>query len=439
MNHVVKKAPLTALLFSLVYLVLLSSTSLAENTVLDYAETKVNLSKWSLPKFSENQWQNATAQAEKIILGWQDQAITVPWTNLTLEYFVKHKMQPSRGARALALIHVAMFDALHHPESKNYDSHITASVAAAMVLGYLFPAEEHTFMRLVQKVMELKTASTDFDDAVLSAINLGQVIGQQLIQYAENDGAQRGWNGKRLQWYGEGRYYGPGAWEPTPPYYYFPPDEPFAPSWKPWVLKEPSQFRPEPPPVYGTEAFIAALDEVIEVDKNLTVQQKQVAKFWVDGHGTVTPAGHWNQIATQLLAKHELNDHQTAQVFMQLNVAMADTFIAAWDSKYHYWYIRPVTAAKKIKGLDFKPYILTPPFPSYVSGHAATSGAASLVLAHYFPDAAKTINAMGGEAAHSRLLGGIHFKFDNDQGLKLGKQIAQLVIDNYSLEISHAK
>ncbi|MDJ1138798.1 vanadium-dependent haloperoxidase [Marinicella sp. X102] len=415
------------------------SVSFSGNTVLDYTAISVKTEKWSLPDFREDQWLKASVRAQDIVSGWDEHAVTIPWTNLTLEYFVKHKMQPSRGARALALIHVAMYDALNHSESKKYDSYLTVSVAAAKVLSYLFPAEEHTFMRIVHKVIELKKSSENFSYEMNSAFNLGQMIGNRVIEYAENDGAQKGWNGKRLQWYGEGRYYGPGAWEPTPPYYYYPPDEPFAPDWKPWVLKTADQFRPEPPPVYGTKEFMAALDEVVDVDKNLTNEQKEVAKFWVDGHGTVTPAGHWNQIAIKLVSKLELSDHQIAQIFMQLNIAMADTFIAAWDSKYHYWYIRPVTAAKKIKGLDFKPYILTPPFPSYVSGHAAISGAASTVLAHHFKSEADAIKAMGDEAAHSRLLGGIHFKFDNDQGLKLGRDIAQLVIDKYSLEIRYAK
>lgn len=427
------------LIFILLYYIGNPSPCFSANTVLDYSKLSVQAEKWSLPQFREDQWQTASEEAQEIITAWHEQALTTPWTDLSLKYFVKHKMQPSRGARALALIHVAMYDALHHSDSQRFDSYITVSVSAAKLLSYLFPAEEHAFMRLVQKVIELKTDSSDFNEKILTAINLGQKIGDQVIEYAENDGAQKGWNGKRLQWYGEGRYYGPGAWEPTPPYYYYPPDEPYAPGWKPWVLIKPEQFRPEPPPVYGTEEFISALGEVIEVDHNLTDKEKAQAEFWVDGHGTVTPAGHWNQIAIGLLDKYQLSDHQVAQIFMHLNVAMADTFIAAWDSKYHYWYIRPVTAAKKIKGLDFKPYILTPPFPSYVSGHAAISGAASMVLAHHFKKDSTKINAMGDEAAHSRLLGGIHYKFDNDQGLKMGKQIAQLVIDNKSQELSHAK
>lgn len=415
-------------------LISLASVSLAGKTVLNYPESVKSNHSWSLPEFSDDQWQLASTAADKIEDEWKNQSVTVPWTKLTLDKFIKHKMAPSRGARALALVHVAMNDVLHHSDAQNHNARITVTAAASTVLAYLFPAEEHAFSRIAQKVFVSVSGTKSFDAGTLSAINFGQRVGQQVISHAEKDGAQLGWNGKRLQWYGEGRYYGPGSWEPTGPYYYYPPDEPFAPKWKPWVLTSPAQFRPEPPPVYGSPEFIEALNEVIEVDKNLSEEQKAQAEFWVDGHGSVTPAGHWNQIAIDFLSKYDYNDKQTAQIFMQLNIAMADTFIAAWDAKYHYWFIRPETAAAKILGIKFKPQILTPPFPSYVSGHAATSGAAATILAHFLKRDSASLKTMADEAAHSRLLGGIHFKFDNDQGLKLGAQVAQMVIENNTLE-----
>lgn len=419
---------------SLLFMLILVTASKAENTVLDYSAVNAAKIQWSLPAFSKDQWRVANDEAKEIIIRWESMAVTIPWTELTLQRFIKHKIQPSRGARGLALVHVAMFDALHHPQANVHDPQLTVSVAAAVVLGYLFPAEEHGFLRIAQKIIESKRPSAEIDAQTLAAIQFGKMIGNQVVDHALNDGAQRGWNGKRLQWYGEGRYYGPGSWEPTPPYFYYPPDEPYAPEWKPWVLKSASQFRPEPPPVYGSAAFIAALQEVVDVANNLTAEDKRIAELWVDGHGTVTPAGHWNQIAIQLHSKYTTDNRSVAKLFMQLNVAMADTFIAAWDAKYHYWYIRPVTAAQKIMGLSFRPHILTPPFPSYVSGHAATSGAAATILAHYFNDHAQHMIEMGKQAAHSRLLGGIHFKFDNDQGLLLGKRVARLVLDDTYME-----
>jgi len=197
-------------------------------------------------------------------------------------------------------------------------------------------------------------------------------------------------------------------------------------------LSTASEFRPVPPD-YGSERHLKDLREVIEINASLTKEQKESAKFWVDGHGTVTPAGHWNNIAIDETLKAKLSDEKAAKLFALMNITLADTFIAAWETKYYYWTIRPVTAARYLLGVDLRPYILTPPFPSYVSGHAAFSGAASKVLSTFFMDEAKLLTKMGEEAAFSRLLGGIHYRHDNDDGLTLGRKVADKVINKYGL------
>ena len=110
---------------------------------------------------------------------------------------------------------------------------------------------------------------------------------------------------------------------------------------------------------------------------------------------------------------------------------MADTFIAIWDAKYHYWTMRPVTAAKKLLGIDLKPVLLTPPFPSYPSGHAGFSACAARILSHYFPKEAEKLDAMANEAAMSRLYGGIHFRFDDTDGLALGRRVAEATLTRF--------
>lgn len=384
----------------------------------------------SIPESSFHDWKQAETEAQSIISDWENSAISVPWTKLQLQRYIKHKIMPGRSARGLALTHVAMYDALIVAKDKNLDQHLAVSMAAAEVLAYIFPAEERAFMRTIYSLASLKYATKreKLPTKLLNSIKLGQIIANHVIQRAQNDGAQHGWNGTRLQWYGEGRYYGPGSWEPTPPYFYYPPEEPYAPTWKTWVLNNGSQFRSNPPPKYGSEKFIAALKEVLEISKNLTSKQLKSANFWVDGHGTVTPAGHWNLITIEYLQNSQFNDIKIARLFAQLNIAMADSYISAWDTKYHYWSIRPVTAAKKILDQKFSPAILTPPFPSYVSGHAATSGAASQILAHYFTKSTEILLALGDEAAMSRLYGGIHYRFDNDEGLILGRKVSKKVL-----------
>lgn len=371
----------------------------------------------------------ARDEAARIMKAWQTEPVTLPWTRLQLERYVKHKMAPSRGARGLALVHVAMHDALALAGQNPLDRRLAVSMAAAQVLGYLFVAEEKAFDRIVLALAEQATgARADaLPVAAQSALALGRHVGQRVVQQGETDGAQKGWNGVRLQYYGENRYYGPGTWVPTPPYFYYPPDEPFAPGWRPWVLEPAGEFRPVPP-AYGSQRYLHDLQEVLSIAATLDDEQRRIARFWVDGSGTVTPPGHWNNIAIDEAKAARLGDEATAGLFAQLNIALADTFIAVWDVKYHYWTARPVTVARHIFGVEFKPLLLTPPFPSYVSGHAGFSGAAARVLGAWFPARAGVLDAMAQEAAHSRLLGGIHFRHDNDDGLALGRKVASKVL-----------
>lgn len=102
-------------------------------------------------------------------------------------------------------------------------------------------------------------------------------------------------------------------------------------------------------------------------------------------------------------------------------------FICAWDAKFAYWSLRPVTAIRRQLQADWLPHIATPPFPAYVSGHSTTSGAASGVLERFFPNRAEQLRAMAEEAAVSRLYGGIHFAFDNDEGLAAGRCIGRKI------------
>lgn len=363
---------------------------------------------------------------------------TFAWTQLMLSLFVKHKTSPNRAARALAIVHVAMHDAwvftndyCNVSPCPDNARALAVSTAAARTLRYIFTAEESQFDRFAHEMAG--GSQTTFSANTLNWLAVGQRVGDIAVAHAEIDGAAKGWNGSNLEYYGEGRLYGPGTWEPTGPYFYYPPEEPFAPNWRPWALSSPNQFRPTPP-AFGSDRYLKDLREVVTVSRDTpTEQQKKIAFFWADGRGSITPPGHWNQIALTAVQASSLSDHDTVRLFTHLNVALADAFIAAWDAKYAYWTIRPVTAAKKLLGIDWKTLVLTPPFPSYVSGHATFSGAAAVVLSAYLPTQGSVFNTMAEEAAMSRLYGGIHFRFDNDDGLTLGRRVGVRVLARYSI------
>ena len=113
--------------------------------------------------------------------------------------------------------------------------------------------------------------------------------------------------------------------------------------------------------------------------------------------------------------------------------------MAVWDAKFTYWSPRPVNAIRD-EGLDaeWSPLLPTPPFPSYVAGHAGYSGAASEVLAHLFRAGARDFRAKAEEAALSRLYGGIHFRVDNDVGLRMGRQLGNMVVERAKADGSAA-
>ena len=417
-----------------IFLLLCTYKNSFASTILTYPDLGAPTSSdLILPQSVFHAWEAANKEAEQVIISWKTDAVTVPWTRIQLARHVKHKTMPTRAARGLALVHVAMHDAFEQAINKGADPKLVVSMAAAQVLSYLYVAEEKAFDRIAISIAAQLSKSTPetLPDQVKAELALGQRIGESVVKYGDSDGAQKGWNGLRLQYYGEWRYYGPGAWEPTPPYFYYPPDEPFAPSWRTWVLSSGNEFRPTPP-AYGSKKYVRDLEEVRATAASLTAEQIKIARFWVDGHGSVTPAGHWNQIAIDAVSKSKLDEHSATRLFAHLNIAMADVFIAAWDAKYYYWTARPITAAKYILGAEHKPLLLTPPFPSYVSGHAAFSGSAAKVLGFYIPERSQFFDAMAEEAAYSRLLGGIHFRHDNDDGLSLGRKVATKVLKTYS-------
>jgi hypothetical protein len=206
---------------------------------------------------------------------------------------------------------------------------------------------------------------------------------------------------------------------------------------KPWVLPTGDFVRPTAPPAYGTAEWNFQRDEVatMKVGVALDATRQAIATFWADGGGTYTPPGHWNKIAVDTALTYALNDCRMARMLAALNTAQADAFIACWDCKYFYDIERPITVIRRdTADTTWSSFIATPPFPSYPSGHSSTSGAASQVLGYFFPADAIDFALMANEAKDSRLYGGIHFRFDNDVGLSLGRSIGTFVIERVAAD-----
>ena len=251
-----------------------------------------------------------------------------------------------------------------------------------------------------------------------------------------------------------------GAWKPTPPAFN---PNPLQPCWgflRPMVLTQ-GECAPAPHPAFSTDSasdFYAAGLEVHDVVLGLTDSQKTIATYWADGSGaTGTPAGHWIAIVSQIARNDELSLAEAAEAYARVGIAVHDAFIACWSAKYTFNLQRPVTFINDNIDSGWLPFLLTPPFPGYASGHSTQSGAAARVLTDMFgtlsftdtthddhglvppqePRTFASFEEAAAEAAVSRLYGGIHFSFDNAGGLEAGQCAGQAIQDRVRFKRRH--
>ena len=252
----------------------------------------------------------------------------------------------------------------------------------------------------------------------------------------------------------------PGAWQPTPPAFN---PNPLQPCWglvRPMVLTSGEECPPQGHPAFSTAAgsdFNAAALEVYNVGLGLTAEQKTIADYWSDGAGTTgTPPGHWIAIVSQIAQNDDLSLAKAAEAYARVGIAVHDAFIACWNAKYVYNLQRPVTYINNNIDPSWSSYIVTPNFPTYTSGHSTQSGAAAGVLTDLFgikmftdtthtdhglvpPQQPRTYDSFdeaAAEAAISRLYGGIHFSFDNNDGLASGQCIGQAIHDRVKFKVN---
>jgi membrane-associated phospholipid phosphatase len=371
----------------------------------------------------------ATAADRALVRRWSDGGATAPWTSLNLDLVSQTTLTPPRVSRGYALVSVAMYDAVVAARAwqKRYGSSSYPSAEAAIagaasrVLAYLFPQRPRaSFDRLAAEAARSRVlAGKSYPADVAAGLDLGRGVAQAVIARARRDGSDRTWHGRIPS--------GRDHWAPTRPG--ADPADPLARTWRTWVLRSPSEFRPPRPPVFGSRRFVAEAREVLELRTRLTPEQMRIARFWEGGPGTPLPPGVWNEVALAYVKRDRLGPLESARVFALLNVAMADTGVATWDAKYAYWTPRPETAIRRLGlGHGWKPFLVTPSFPAYVSAHSAYSGAASVVLARLFPRDAAAFRLKARQAGISRLYGGIHYRSDHTEGIKLGRRVGSLVL-----------
>jgi PAP2 superfamily len=378
--------------------------------------------------------------------------VVTDWNTAALNAVRAGNTAPPIASRSLAILHVSIYDAVNGIDRTHEPYLVQSAVPASASREAAASTAAHEAL-----INLFSTAAASFDAlhaAILAAIPdgpqktagiiWGEFVATQILAARANDG----WDATVPPPGGSG----PGVWVPTPPAFL-----PYVlPQWgfvTPFTMSSSTQFRPAGPPSLDSEQYAADYNEVKElgaaVGSTRTEEQTEIALFWADGAGTETPPGHWNSIA-QIIADVRGNTlEQNARLFALLNIGMADAAICAWDAKYTFHFWRPVTAINFAEPeLNWMSFIVTPPFPDYVSGHSTFSAAAATVLALFYgtddlpfttgsdflPNVYRSFPTCldaAEEAAVSRLYGGIHFRSANEDGVQAGISIGEWAATHY--------
>ena len=307
------------------------------------------------------------------------------------------------------------------------------------------------------KVFDSTLHEKGFSSGDISAAkSKAEEISQTFLEWVNHDGYKESRSDTKFKLSGK-----PGAWKPTPPDY----ADALEPNWekiRTFFIDSSSQFtakyKPYPFDVKNQESpYYKELKEVQDQVDTTTVNQLATAKYWDcnplapqhSSHITfaekkLTPGGHWLSIGRSISKQNKDNLLSAAKMYAQVALSINDGFIACWDAKYHYDYIRPVTAIQENWKSNWNTLILTPNFPEYPSGHSVVSGVASTVLASIYGDQTKFIdnaeepfgmaprefNSLTeacDQAAMSRFWAGIHYKKAILDGAVMGREIGDVI------------
>ncbi|RIV23783.1 phosphatase PAP2 family protein [Fibrisoma montanum] len=291
------------------------------------------------------------------------------------------------------------------------------------------------------------------DDVYERSMAYGEQVARHILTYASTD------HYKETRGFRYTVTNKPGTWVPTPPTY----AEACEPQWntvRTFTIDSAQQFRCPPPTRYDlakSSPFWKLTDEVYQIGKNLSEEQRRIAYFWDDnafvtnvrGHvmfasKKMTPAGHWIAIATTLAKQKKLTMMQSTELYALTSIALFDAFVACWDEKYRSVRIRPETVINANLDPHWRPFLETPPFPEYVSGHSAISAAAGTVIINRignmaFVDSTEhpfghgvqsfaSVDEAYRQVSLSRVYGGIHYRDGVDEGTRQGEHVGQWVV-----------
>jgi hypothetical protein len=390
--------------------------------------------------------------------------VVLQWNGAVLEMIKRKNISNQFGNRTMAMLHIAMFDAVNGNQMKytpffNIDKppqsvspQVAAAAAAYTILSSLYPAEQEIFEALYHGQLSGLQRNPGLDRL---AVQYGEKIANTVLEWRENDGSAEAASVP----YPDGTE--PGEWRRTPPSF----AAPMLPGWgqvTPFVMTGADQFRLIGPPPMDSYEYARDFNEVKDMGaKNSlvrTAEQTQIARFWPTGIPRM-----WNLVARELVEQNQYDLIDSARLFALLNITLADANLMAWDMKYYYGFWRPITAIEYADddGNDsttsdsgWESLIPAPAFPEYVSGHSTACASAATLLAKlngndgfHFELTSEANPALPSrsyssfweaarEAGISRVYGGIHFNFSNVEGLEAGRSLGRYVFEQVMTPLS---
>jgi PAP2 superfamily len=377
--------------------------------------------------------------------------VVIEWNAIAVDAPPPTVVGPAH-ARILSYVHAAMYDAVNGVDRRQVlyaanasapagaSAEAAAAAAAHGVLARFYPAQQVTLDAALAKSLQAIPDGTPKTDGVA----FGASVAERVFAISREDGSSAtvDYEYGKLPW----------SWRPTAPGM-----TPRLTQWgkvKPFLIEGIAEFSPPGPlPVDGA-AYAKEINEVYAMggadSVERTSRQTATAIFW-----TVSTPVPFNALARGAAKAKELGLAESARLFALLNMASSDSQIVTWEAKYRYGLLRPVTAIREAPTLGnpairqdvkWEPLIVTPAHPDYPSGHCAFTGAAVVVLQHFFGDDAtiaaasvtwpllgvtrswKTFTEMSKEVIDARVWGGIHTRTADEHADQLGRKVADYSI-----------
>ena len=385
--------------------------------------------------------------------------IIIDWNLVTLQAEGGPTYQHALlSSRINAMVHIAMHDALNaiNPVYEQYAYKTTtarantnpfaaAASAAYAVLKASFPES----ISILDSALTASLSTIPDGAQKENGIALGAAAGDAILALRAGDGALE----NPVVTIPVSTV--PGVYNVVPPFTFV-----FAPFWKTmqtFSLNSYDQFRSSPPPALNSPTYTHDFNEVKDVgsinSSTRTADQSAYAKWWYE----LSEIG-WNRVARVTATEHSQGLFATARLFALLNMALADSYTAGWDSKYYYNFWRPYTAIRAaatdgngntLEDVNWEPAEPTPPVPDYPSTHSVLGNAGATVLSHFFGNhtgftmtsttavptgTLRSFNSFkeaANENADSRVMAGIHFRFACEAGQKLGDEVGKWTLGNH--------